>query len=188
MENNKDKTVGRRPKRKKGGCLKWLILIGGAIFILGFCGAMALDPGEEPDTEETTEGVEEQTEEDTLDNPVQEATTKNEESSSPTQEELNEKLKAEAVQVEFVKANAGEYNEGDKLFVKGEVDVFKDDSVLVKSLMSAEEGEGYGVYDVEGFNITDTEFSEGDTVTVYGSYKGESESGLPLIIATIIEK
>ena len=57
MENNKDKTVGRRPKRKKGGCLKWLILIGGAIFILGFCGAMALDPGEEPE-DETTEQTE----------------------------------------------------------------------------------------------------------------------------------
>ena len=75
MENNKDKTVGRRPKRKKGGCLKWLILIGGAIFILGFCGAMALDPGEEPDTEETTEGVEESsevTEPETLESEVEE--------------------------------------------------------------------------------------------------------------------
>ena len=60
MENNKDKTVGVRPKRKKGGCLKWLILIGGAIFILGFCGAMALDPVEEPEdetTEQTDEGT-----------------------------------------------------------------------------------------------------------------------------------
>ena len=51
--NNNNETVGRRPKRKKGGCLKWLILIGGAIFILGFCGAMALDPGEEPEDEAT---------------------------------------------------------------------------------------------------------------------------------------
>lgn len=59
MENNKDKTVGRRPKRKKGGCLKWLILIGGAIFILGFCGAMALDPGEESE-DETTEQTDEE--------------------------------------------------------------------------------------------------------------------------------
>lgn len=57
MENNKDKTVGRRPKRKKGGCLKWLILIGGAVFILGFCGAMILDPGDEPE-DETTEQTE----------------------------------------------------------------------------------------------------------------------------------
>lgn len=188
MENNKDKTVGRRPKRKKGGCPKWAVIIVGALFLLDFCGAMLGDSGGESDTEETTEEVAEQTKEDRLDNSVQEATTKNEESSGPTQEELNEKLKAEAVQVEFVKANAGEYNEGDRLFVKGEVDVLEDDSVFVKFLISAEEGEGYGMYNVEGVNITDTEFSEGDTVTVYGSYKGESESGLPLIIATIIEK
>ena len=59
MEGNKDKTVGRRPKRKKGGCLKWLILIGGAIFTLGFCGAMALDPVEEPE-DETTEQTDEE--------------------------------------------------------------------------------------------------------------------------------
>src|SRR5574344_2079831 len=60
MENNEYKTVRRRPKRKRGGCLKQAILIGGAIFILGFCGAMILDPGEEP-ADETTEQTDEGT-------------------------------------------------------------------------------------------------------------------------------
>ena len=63
MENNKDKTVGRRPKRKKGGCLKWLIIIVGALFLLGFCGAMLGDSGDESGTEEATEEVAEQTKE-----------------------------------------------------------------------------------------------------------------------------
>ena len=102
----------------------------------------------------------------------------------PTQEELNEQIKAEAIEVEFVKANAEEYEVGTRLKATGEVS-FLDDITFT---LTTEEGEGYGMYEIFYANTTEAEFKDGDTVTVYGAYDGKADdSGMPKIGVSIIE-
>ena len=100
MENNEYKTVRRRPKRKRGGCLKWVIIIVGALFLLGFCGAMLGDSGDESGTEEATEEVAEQTketEEDVSEEETEE-TEELEEESESNEEKTLEEVDAEPVE------------------------------------------------------------------------------------------
>ena len=49
--------VPKRKERNNSGCLKWAVIIIGALVLLGFCGAILGDSGEEPE-EETIEQTE----------------------------------------------------------------------------------------------------------------------------------
>lgn len=106
--------------------------------------------------------------------------------SEPTQEELNAQLKEEATEIDFVKANGDEVEEGTKVKATGEVSNLIDDT-LMKFTLATEEGEGFGMYSVAGFNTTEADISDGQTVTIYGTYAGKGDTGMPAINVTIIE-
>ena len=116
------------------------------------------------------------------DTPVEETSG---ESNEPTQEELNAQLKEEATTIGFVAANAGEVPKNAKVTLKGVVKVIFSEGVAGKFSVTTTEGEGYGVYKI--VNLSMTEPVEGNEVTIYGTFDGKDESGIPQIVATIIE-
>ena len=116
------------------------------------------------------------------DTPVEETSG---ESNEPTQEELNAQLKEEATAISFVAANAGEVPKNAKVTLKGVVKVIFSEGVAGKFSFTTTEGEGYGVYTI--VNLSMTEPVEGNKVTIYGTFDGKDESGIPQIVATIIE-
>lgn len=108
----------------------------------------------------------------------------------PTQEQLNETLKREAMKADFVELNVDEPPIGKKVFAEGKVDVLTVDNVMDEFFLTTREGDGYGMYKINllkttGFNF---EYSEGDQVRIYGGVTKKEEDGTPQIIATIIEK
>lgn len=107
------------------------------------------------------------------------------ESNEPTQEELNAQLKEEATAIGFVAANSGEIAENTKVTLKGEVKVIFSEGVAGKFSLTTTEGERFGVYTIVNLSMTET--AEGDEVTIYGTFDGKDESGIPQIVATIIE-
>ena len=105
----------------------------------------------------------------------------------PSQEELNAKLKMEAVQADFVELNIDSPPKGKKVYVDGEV------SVLIKGpldefTITSKEGDGFGMYKIQLRNTTDVEYNNGDFVRVYGAVNDKDELGFPRIFGTIIEK
>lgn len=109
-----------------------------------------------------------------------------EDTDEPTQEELNAQLKEEATEIEFVKANGDEVEEGTKVKATGDISNLVDDT-LMEFTLTTEEGEGSGMYSVKGFNTTEATVEEGQSVTVYGTYAGKDDMGMPEISLTIIE-
>ncbi len=104
----------------------------------------------------------------------------------PTQEELNEGLKKEAIEADFVKINGGEIEEDTKLFLEGEVSVIMSKDVGIEFMLGTEEGDGHGVYSIWAI-VDDIIINEGDIVKVWGVYNGKDDAGMPSIVATIVE-
>lgn len=107
----------------------------------------------------------------------------------PTQEELNKKLKENAVKADFVELNSyPDKNKDKKVYVEGEVGVVFGDGVGQKFDMSAKEGNGYGYYTITNLcGMYDVK--EGDVLKAYGVFSGHDEkTSIPKITATIIEK
>ena len=104
----------------------------------------------------------------------------------PTQEDLNTQIKEEAVEIEFVKANADEVAEGTQVRATGEVSNLVNDT-MIEFTLKTEEGEGFGMYSIKGFNTTEAEVQDGQTVTIYGTYSGKDDASMPAINVTIIE-
>jgi hypothetical protein len=124
----------------------------------------------------------------TSSNNDEEPVVEQEKNNEPTQEELNDKLKSEAVEASFVELNdpAAEINK--QVFAVGEVSVKHEDGIFQVFDLSVKEGEGYGIYQVTDV-LKVTDYSDGDTVKVYGIYKGKDEAtGMPMINSTVIEK
>lgn len=107
----------------------------------------------------------------------------------PTQEELNEQLKEEAIEADIIQINGDEVEEGTKLKATGEISVYKEGlGPLGKDFMlTTEEGNGHGIYQIINMDANDTTIQEEQTVTVYGTYYGKDESGTPQITVTVIE-
>ncbi|WP_158595132.1 hypothetical protein [Oceanobacillus piezotolerans] len=107
----------------------------------------------------------------------------------PTQEERNEQLKEEAIEADFEKINGNEVEEGTKLKASGEItNIFPEDLRGGDFMLSVEESENEnGVYHVVDMKTEKIPIEEGQVVTAYGVYDGKDESGMPIIIATIIE-
>ncbi|USK48848.1 DNA-binding protein [Bacillus sp. CMF12] len=146
--------------------MKKLLIAGVAMLFLSAC------------TQEESEPVVNDTETNT------EVSSKEEE---PSQEELNAKLKDEAVQANFVELNVDNPPDGKKVFAEGEVSTLIKDDVLDEFTITTNEGNGHGMYSVNLINTTEFEYKEGDRVRIYGAVKGKDEGGLPQISATIIE-
>ncbi|MBS4188665.1 hypothetical protein KHA94_00325 [Bacillus sp. FJAT-49705] len=119
--------------------------------------------------------------------PESEKLTEEAASKEPTQEELNEKLKSEAVKADFVKLNGDEAEKGLKVHAVGKVSVIAEDGIFRTFTLTTEEGEGFGMYSILDV-LKETEYAEGDTVKVYGSYDGKDDLGFPQINSTVIEK
>lgn len=120
------------------------------------------------------------------DDQTQEQVQSNDETneSEPTQEELNNQLKEEASEADFVKLNNGEIEEGTKLKVSGEITLMESNNDFT---LTSKENDGYGMYSILNFDTTESTVEEGDDVTVYGTYTGDSETGMPEIRITVIE-
>lgn len=112
---------------------------------------------------------------------------KKEVTKGPSQEELNEKLKQEAVQANYTELDSNNQPIGKKVYIDGEVGPGMKD-VMDEFMLTSKEGDGFGVYKIQLFNTTETEYHKGDQVRVYGTVKGKDDSGMPLISATILEK
>ena len=152
--------------------MKQILVVVAAVLLLGACGQVQRheslpEPGEKTET-----------------SAVPEESTVEEDAAEPTQEEINEQIKAEAVEIDFIKAQAAEYAKYARVKATGEVKL-KDDLNFV---LSTEEGDGHGLYDITYLNTTEVQFEDGDIVTVYGSYDGpDGREDLPIIRVTIIE-
>ena len=107
------------------------------------------------------------------------------ETNEPTQEELNAQLKEEATAIDFVAANGGEIAKNTKVKTTGVVKVISSEGVGGEFMLTTTEGEGFGVYTIVNLSMTET--AEGNEVTIYGTFAGKDDAGMPKIVATIIE-
>jgi len=104
-----------------------------------------------------------------------------------SQEELNTQLKEEATRADIVELNVDNPPIGKKVFIDGKVDVLTDGDIE-EFIITSKESNGNGVYKVKLINTTDVDFSEGDQVRIYGGVTGKDETGIPEILASILEK
>ena len=102
------------------------------------------------------------------------------ENNEPSQDELDEQLKEEATEADFVKVNGDEVDEGTKLYAEGETSNINDDTLQGFTLTT----DG-GMYTVKSFS--DEDVSEGDQVKVYGTYDGKDDTSMPILNVTVIE-
>ncbi|UTR05438.1 hypothetical protein MM326_15175 [Alkalihalobacillus sp. LMS6] len=114
------------------------------------------------------------------------STSTNESEDDPSQDELDQKMRDEAEEIDFVAANNGEYTGDEIIKASGKATVVVNSGVGDDFLLSVEQGDGYGMYDVFILR-TDVDLNEGDEVTVYGSIDIESTEGLPRIIGVLFE-
>ncbi|MDA1987463.1 MULTISPECIES: hypothetical protein [Bacillus cereus group] len=126
----------------------------------------------------------------------QEETTKD----LTSQDELNKKIKQDAEEVSFVKANGDQYEKGKRLKATGTVDLLLKSSLLPSFVISTNENDGKGKYTIQiaqsGVQSNENEItlksglkiSKGATVTIYGAYDEKDKTGMPKISATIIEQ
>lgn len=107
------------------------------------------------------------------------------EETGPTDEEVHEKLKAEAKEYTFVELNGDEVAEDTKVKLTGEVTNISEEGMLGEFTLTTKEVDGFGMYSVN--NLMGKEVEEGDQVTVYGMYAGKSDLGFPSVNTTIVE-
>ncbi|MGP9039836.1 DNA-binding protein [Cytobacillus kochii] len=121
--------------------------------------------------------------------PKEEVNTEQQENNNDmTQEEVNEQLKKEAEKADFVEINVDNPPEGKKLFIDGKVSLLTEGD-FDEFILTTDEGPGeHGMYGIQLANTTDAVYSEGDEVRVYGVVNGKDETGMPKILATILEK
>lgn len=109
----------------------------------------------------------------------------------PNQEELDQKLKTEAVKADFVELNSSpNQNIDKKVFVKGEITNVMKPGEFGNFTVTTKEGEGFGMYSVENYGYLDQpvlDEHEGKTATVWGMYNGKDDMGMPEILASIVE-
>lgn len=109
-----------------------------------------------------------------------------------TQEQLDEKLKKDAVKADFVKLNGHSNENADlKVFIEGEISCVDYQCVIdvfPSFLISQKEGEGFGMYHVTNIRSI-KDLKDGDIVKVYGTVDKEtSNDGMVKINSTVIEK
>lgn len=104
----------------------------------------------------------------------------------PTQEELNAKMRSEAIELDTVAVDSNKIKVGTKVFIKGKVSILHTDQIVEgEFLITTTEGEESGMYSIENYALADTKV--GAQVTVYGTYEGRNDMGIPTITATLVE-
>lgn len=104
----------------------------------------------------------------------------------PTQEELNAKLRSEAIELDTVAVDSNKIKVGTKVFVKGEVSTLHTDEIVEGDfLITTTEGEESGMYSIENYELAHP--SEIAKLTVYGTYEGRNDMNIPTITATLVE-
>ncbi|QTD40436.1 hypothetical protein [Sporosarcina sp. Te-1] len=106
--------------------------------------------------------------------------------STPSQEELDAKLKEEAKEYSFVELNSDEVAKDEKVKLTGEVSAVSGSGVNSTFTLTTKENDGVGMFSVKNFSLED--IADGNTVTIYGTYNGKNDVSMPEIVATIIEK
>jgi hypothetical protein len=107
-------------------------------------------------------------------------------SKEPTQEELNAKLKSEAVKADFVKINGGEWKDK-KVFAEGEISNVDVQDPVTTFLLAAKEGNGLGVYKIRAVTSLIGKINDKDKVKIYGIVNEPDKDGIPKILVTVIE-
>jgi hypothetical protein len=116
------------------------------------------------------------------------------EEKEPTQEEINEKIKKEAVKADFVRLNGHESEPKNKylrVFIEGEISnvryEYTDIDPFPHFLISQKEKDGYGLYHITNIlNIKN--LKDGDKVKVYGVVEGKTKDYSIKVSAPVIEK
>lgn len=105
-----------------------------------------------------------------------------------TSEELDELFRTEATEVDFVKINADEVDEGSKVYAEGEVIAVDPTGEAIQwfILKTDEPDDDHGVYEIQNLLVNDIEV--GEQVKIYGVYSGKDEDGTPEIQARIVER
>ncbi|EJR56880.1 hypothetical protein IIO_05221 [Bacillus cereus VD115] len=116
-----------------------------------------------------------------------------------SQDELNKKLKQDAEEISFIKANGDQYEKGKRLKATGTVDLLLKSSTLPSFIINTNENDGKGMYTIQivqsGVQSNENEITlkdgmkitKGAKVTIYGAYDEKDKTGTPKISATIIE-
>ncbi|MEH7460248.1 hypothetical protein V7183_24515 [Bacillus sp. JJ1127] len=116
-----------------------------------------------------------------------------------SQDELNKKIKLEAEEINFVKANGEEYEKGKRLKATGTVDLLLKSSAFPSFVLTTDENNGKGMYSIQiaqsGVQSNENEIvlknglkiTKGTAVTIYGAYDGKDKTGMPKISAPLIE-
>lgn len=109
----------------------------------------------------------------------------------PTQEELNQQLKKEAIKADFVKLNGhNSENKNLKVFAEGKIGTVDYTNVMddVPSfVLIQKEGDAFGNYHIKNIlNVKD--LKDGENVIIYGTVDGTDNMHKVSIIATVIEK
>lgn len=125
---------------------------------------------------------------------TQSSDNKTQQPNTQSQKELNDKIKKEAVKADFVQLNGHEDEyKNKKVFIEGTVEVLKEQELLGEFTMSTKEGNGYGMYSMNGIDTENDykigkDIKKGDKIKVYGTIGGKDKLGMPKIDYTIIEK
>ena len=101
-----------------------------------------------------------------------------------TQEEPNAETKELAIKIGMTDALDGNIEDGTLVKSTGTISSLDDGGNF---FLNTTEGEHRGHYKIANLNTVELELNAGDTVAVYGLYRGVDEEGFQKIIATIIE-
>lgn len=140
----------------------------------------AYDAASESETTVTETDVVEQSEDEV---------SKEESADEPTQEELNEQLKANAKKGDFVEMNGAKIDEGTPIYLEGQVAVLTSNSTAMPEYdFTTDEGDGHGYYMIKDFSLSGIP-KEDDVFKIYGYYYGKDEdTGIPLVHVHVVEK
>ncbi|PFC85188.1 DNA-binding protein [Bacillus anthracis] len=119
------------------------------------------------------------------------------EEKGPSQKEINDTFKKEAVKGDFIEFNSDTPPKDKKVFFEGKIDkllsaVEKELKTSDYFMLKTEENDGIGVFKVLNADIDNTNkehFKEGDTVRVYGKFmEKDALTGMPTIASPLIER
>ncbi|WP_082232688.1 hypothetical protein [Halobacillus massiliensis] len=112
------------------------------------------------------------------------STSANEE--KPTQQELDEQLRKEAMAVDYVTVSGGEVEVGEKISISGAITAEETSEDKSSYVVTTEEEGGYGTYNVENID-PDANYETGEIVEVYGTFQGTDDAGTPIIESPVID-
>lgn len=102
-----------------------------------------------------------------------------------SQVELNNKLKEEAKEYSFIELNGDEVEKDAKVKLIGKVRTIMKEGMLGEFTLTTVEDDLLAMFTI--VNVLGADVSEGSFVTVYGTYQGKDDSGMPKVESTLIE-